>query len=79
MRKLLLFAAAIAVLGIAGVAGAAKPAAVTISLAKPVVVYGNTVKLSGKVGNRQAGEQVIVLGKAYGQPAFTPVQNVAAG
>jgi hypothetical protein len=77
MRKLLLFVAAIAVLGVAGVAGAAKPAAVTISLAKPVVVYGNTVKLSGKVGNHQAGEQVIVLGKAYGQPAFTPVQNVA--
>jgi hypothetical protein len=76
MRKLLFFAAAIAVLGVAGVAGAAKPAAVTISLSKPVVVYGNTVKLSGKVGNHQAGEQVIVLGKAYGQPAFTPVQNV---
>jgi hypothetical protein len=76
MRKLLLFAAAFAVLGVAGVAGAAKPAAVTISLSKPVVVYGNTVKLSGKVGNHQAGQQVIVLGKAYGQTAFTPVQNV---
>src|SRR2546423_5415692 len=77
MRKLLSFAAAIAVLGVAGVAGAAKPAAVTISAAKPIVVYGHTVKLSGKVGNHNPGEQVIVLGKAYGQPAFTPVQNVA--
>jgi hypothetical protein len=77
MRKLLLFAVAIAVLGVVGVAGAAKPAVVTISLSKSVVVYGNTVKLSGKVGNHQAGEQVLVLGKAYGQPAFTQVQNVA--
>jgi hypothetical protein len=76
MRKLLLFAAAIAVLGVVGVAGAAKPAAVTISLSKHIVVYGNTVKLSGKVANHQAGEQVLVLGKAYGQPAFTLVQNV---
>ena len=76
MRKLLLFAAAITVLGVVGVAGAAKPAAVTISLSKPIVVYGNTVKLSGKVGNHLAGEQVLVLGKAYGQPAFTQVQNV---
>jgi len=75
MGKLLRFAAAIAVLGVAGVAGAAKPAAVTISLSKPAVVYGNTVKLSGKVGSHNANEQVIVLGKAYGQPAFTPVQN----
>jgi hypothetical protein len=76
MRKLLMFAGAIAVLGVAGVAGAAKPAAVTISLSKPIVVFGNTVKLSGKVGNHKTGEQVIVLGKAYGQPAFTQVQNV---
>jgi hypothetical protein len=76
MRKLLSFAVALAVLGVAGVAGAAKPAVVTISLSKPVVVYGNTVKLSGKVGSHQAGEQVLVLGKAYGQPAFTQVQNV---
>jgi len=64
MRKLLSFAAAIAVLGVAGVAGAAKPAAVTISAAKPIVVYGHTVKLSGKVGNHNPGEQVIVLGPA---------------
>jgi hypothetical protein len=75
MRKLLLSAVAIAVLCVAGVAGAAKPG-VTISLSKPAVVYGNTVKLSGKVGNHKVGEQVVVLGKAYGQTAFTQVQNV---
>ena len=75
MRKLLLSAVAIAVLGVTGVAGAAKPG-VTISLSKPAVVYGNTVKLSGKVASHTAGEQVIVLGKAYGQTTFTQVQNV---
>ena len=36
-----------------------KPAKVTISLSRPAVVYGRSVKLSGVVSNHQAGEHVI--------------------
>jgi hypothetical protein len=76
LRKLLTAVGAIAVLGTTGIAGAAQPAQVTMSLSKPVVVYGSTVKLYGKVASHQAGEHVLVLGKVYGQPAFTLAQAV---
>lgn len=59
-----------------GIASAAKPAAVTISLARPTVVFGGSVKLSGTVSNHQPGELVTVLGRQSGTTAFTQV-NVA--
>ncbi len=69
----MVFIAALAVLGVAGVAGAAKPPSVTISVSRPVVVYGGTVKLSGKVSSHATGEQVAVLAKAYGSSSYTPL------
>src|SRR5215831_7754904 len=71
MRRILPLAAALTAFTIVGIAAAAKPAAVTISAAKPVVVYGGTVKLYGTVSNHQAGEHVLVL--PYGVPIFTQV------
>jgi hypothetical protein len=76
MRRILLLAAALTTFALVGIASAAKPAVVTISLARPTVVYGGSVKLSGTVSNHQAGELVTVLGRQSGTTAFTQV-NVA--
>jgi hypothetical protein len=76
MRRILLLAAALTAFALAGIASAAKPAAVTISLARPAVVYGGSVKLSGTVSNHQAGELVTVLGRQYGATTFTQLNVV---
>ncbi len=76
MRRILLLAAALTTFAVVGIASAAKPAAVTISLARPTVVFGGSVKLSGTVSNHQPGELVTVLGRQSGTTAFTQV-NVA--
>src|SRR5205823_5708361 len=73
MRRIILFVAALAMLVIAGSATAVKPAKVTISLSRPAVVYGGSVKLSGTVSNHQAGEHVIVLGQPYAAATFTSI------
>jgi hypothetical protein len=73
MRRILPLAAALTAFTVVGIAAAAKPAVVTISAAKPVVVYGGTVKLYGAVSNHQAGEHVLVLGRQYGVATFTQV------
>ena len=67
MRRILLFAAALAAFTVVGIAAAGKPATVSISAARPAVTYGGSVKLSGTVSNHQAGEHVIVLeiGRAH--------------
>jgi hypothetical protein len=72
----MLFIAALAVLGVAGVSSAAKPAAVTISASRPTVVYGGTVRLSGKVSSHAAGESVAVMAKPYGSATFTQLDLV---
>ena len=78
MRKVLLLVAALTAFVLVGIASAAKPkpATVTISVARPTVVYGGSVKLSGAVSNRQAGESVTVLGRQNGTTAFTQVSVV---
>jgi len=76
MRRMLLLAAALTAFALVGIASAAKPQTVTISLARPTVVYGGSVKLSGAVSNHQAGEQVTVLGRQYGTTTFTQVNVV---
>jgi hypothetical protein len=62
--------------GAAAVSATAPPTLVTIALSRPSVVYGNTVKLSGAVSSRQAGENVTVLGLAYGDQSFTAIDTV---
>ena len=76
MRRMLLLAAALTACVLVGIASAAKPQTVTISLARPAVVYGDSVKLSGTVSNHQAGQQVIVLGREYSATTFTQVDVV---
>lgn len=76
MRRILLLSAALTTFALVGIASAAKPAVVTISPARPIVVYGGSVKLSGTVSNHQAGELVTVLGRQYGTTAFSQL-NVA--
>jgi hypothetical protein len=75
MRKLVLFIAALAVFGVAGVAAAKSPT-VTISVSKPTVVFGGTVRLSGKVSSHAAGENVAVMAKPYGSASFTQLDLV---
>ena|SRR5436190_17484266 len=76
MRRMLLLAAALTAFVLIGIAAAAKPAAVTISLSRPAVVYGGSVTLSGKVSNHQPGQPVIVLGRSYGTTTFTQLNVV---
>jgi hypothetical protein len=73
MRRLILLAAAVGACVLVGLAAAAKPKAVTISLSKPIVVYGGSVTLSGSVSNHAAGELVNVMGREFGTTAFTQV------
>jgi hypothetical protein len=73
MRRILLLAAALAAFAVVGIASAGKPAAVTISAARPAVTYGGSVKLSGTVSNHQVGEHVLILARAYGETTYTEV------
>src|SRR5919201_4440693 len=59
MRRILLLAAALTAFTVVGLAAAGKPASVSISAARPAVVYGSWVKLSGTISSRQAGEHVL--------------------
>lgn len=76
MRRMLLLAAALSAFALVGIASAAQPQRVTISAARPAVVYGSSVKLAGTVSNHQAGQQVTVLGRQYAETAFTQVDVV---
>jgi hypothetical protein len=73
MRRILLLAAALSAFALVGIASAAKPPGVTIAAARPTVVYGSSVKLSGTVSNHQPGEHVLVLARPYGVSTFTQV------
>ena len=76
MRRILLLAAALSAFAVVGIAAAAKPPGVTIAAARPAVVFGSSVKLSGTVSNQQSGEHVFVLGRPYGGLTFTQVAAV---
>lgn len=75
MRRVLLLGAVLTAFVLVGIASAAKPGVVKISLARPAVVYGSSVQLSGSVSNHQAGEFVLVFGRPYGTPAFSQVDT----
>jgi hypothetical protein len=77
MRKTLAFL--VALLGVslvASVAAAAPNKAVTIKAARPVVVYGSSVTLSGKVSMPQSGQKVDVLAEPFGTTSPTPLATV---
>ncbi len=66
----------VSVLVAVGVAAAAQPnASVSISASRSVVVYGQTVNLSGSV-SKQAGEKVTVMSEASDKTAFSDLATV---
>jgi hypothetical protein len=76
MRRVLLLGAVLTAFALVGIASAAKPAVVKITLARPAVVYGSSVQLSGTVSNHQAAEFVMVLGRPYGTTTLSQVDMV---
>ena len=70
MRTTLAFLAAVTATVLVAGATAARPA-VTISASRPTIVYGGSVKLSGKVSNNNAGESVQVMAEAYPATTFS--------
>jgi hypothetical protein len=70
MRTTLVFLAAVTATVLVAGATAARPA-VTISASRPTIVYGGSVKLSGKVSNNNAGESVQVMAEAYPATTFS--------
>jgi plastocyanin len=57
------------------------PPAVTIGLSKPIVVYGESVVLSGTVSSGKANEKVTLYQQPWGQASFAELTSVltAAG
>jgi hypothetical protein len=60
---------------VAATAVAAAPP-VTISASQPVVVYGGSVTLSGKIADHSAGQTVTVLDEPSGASSFTTLGSV---
>ena len=84
MRRHVVFLAALAaMLLVAAAAATAAPPAVTISLSRPTVVYGDSVTVSGKVSDNKAGQSVQVMAEAYPATSFSalgpPVTTTAGG
>jgi hypothetical protein len=63
-----------ALLAVAAATAAAPP--VTISASKPVVTYGATVTLSGKIADHAAGQTVNVLAEPTGSTSFSTLGSV---
>jgi hypothetical protein len=74
MRTTLVFLAAVTAAVLVAGATAARPA-VTISASRPTIVYGGSVKLSGKVSNNNAGESVQVMAEAYPATTFSALAS----
>ena len=82
-RKVVLLPALAATLLVAAARATAAPPAVTISLSRPIVVYGGSVTLSGKVSDNKAGQSVQVMAEASPATSFSalgsPVTTTAGG
>jgi hypothetical protein len=78
MRKTITpFLAAAAALAIAAGGTAAPNKSVTIKASRPVVVYGASVTLSGKVSTPKSGEKVDVLAEESGAASFAALTTVS--
>ena len=70
MRKTILLVVLLG-LFVSGSVSAAKPApSVTIRASRPVVVYGQSVTLSGAISSHQSGETVTLLSEPFAKTAF---------
>jgi plastocyanin len=52
------------------------PPSVTLAASEPIVTYGETVILSGRVSSGKADEQVVLYGKPYGQISYVQLATV---
>lgn len=73
MRVKAVFIAGLAATLLVAAVAAAAPPAVTISLSRPAVVYGNSITLSGKVSDNKAGKSVQVMAEPYPSTSFSPL------
>lgn len=77
IKRTFVSTAALAMLLVAVAAGTAAPAPVTISASKPVVTYGATITLSGKIADHVAGQTVNVLTEPAGSTGFSALGSVS--
>ena len=52
------------------------PPSVTLAASAPIVTYGDTVTLGGRVSDGKAGEQVVIYGRPYGQVSYVQLATV---
>ena len=86
MRKIMLLLAVSAVLGATAAAGTAAPSrgagSVTIKATPPIVVFGNSVTLSGRIPARvsssTSGQTVEILSKPFGATSASSLASVSA-
>src|SRR5205823_4559041 len=78
MRKTLILLLAVlgALLVATPVATADPNKTVTISASKPIVVYGQSVTLSGKVSMPQSGQKVDILAQPFGLSTMSALSTV---
>jgi plastocyanin len=55
------------------------PPAVTIGAAAPIILYGQSTQVAGKVSNGQANEKVDVYAQPYGAPSSTLIASLLTG
>jgi hypothetical protein len=76
LTRTFVFIAAAATALLTAVAGTAAPPSATISASQPVVTYGGSVTLSGKIGDHTAGQTVTVLAEPSGSSTFSTLGTV---
>jgi plastocyanin len=52
------------------------PPSVSLAASAPIVTYGGSLSLGGKVSSAAAGEQVVVYGKPYGDVSYVQLATV---
>ncbi|MFN2469921.1 MAG: cupredoxin domain-containing protein [Gaiellaceae bacterium] len=52
------------------------PPSISLAAAQPIITYGQTVVVSGRVSSGKAGEEVIVYQKPYGQVSYAELAKV---
>jgi hypothetical protein len=75
-RTFVCIAALTAALLVVVAAGTAAPPQVTISASAPVVTYGGSVTLSGKIADHASGQTVSVLAEPSGSSSFSTLGSV---
>jgi hypothetical protein len=71
MKKTTLLILALLGLAVSASVGAAPGPSVTIAASRPIVVYGQSVTLSGTVSSHKSGETVTLASEALGKTSFS--------